>query len=190
MVRKIAILSSIAYQGEIDINEIDHFGITTLNDLDLANIKKLGGVLKLVATSKRNKDKISQYIEPTIFPRNNIFSTVNEEYNLVAINASINGNLKFYGKGAGRYPTANAIVNDIIAIVEGRQNYTFANINKLEMVDASESNKYYVRLKKNEAISPEYIAQAEDGYLITQDITRAVLKQIITKVDFYAKIID
>jgi len=190
MVRKIAILSSIAYKGVIDIEQIDHFGITNLNDQDLSNIKTVGGVLKLIATSKRQKDKISLCIEPTILQPNSMFSTVNEEYNLISVNASINGNLKFYGKGAGRYPTANAIVNDVIAIAEGRKNYSFENKNKLIMTDLSDLNKYYLRLKKNETLAMEYIEKQEDSYIITKEMSKATFKQIIAKVDFYAKFIN
>lgn len=190
MVRKIAILSSIAYKGAIHIEQIDHFGITNINDEDLVNIKKTGGVLKLIASSKQQKGKVNILIEPTIVQPTNLFSTVNEENNLIAINSSFNGNLKFYGKGAGRYPTANAIVNDIIAIIEARRNYTFENKNKLIVEDASDVNRYYVRLKPNEFIDLEYIEKQENNSIITKEISRTTFKQIIEKVEFYAKIVS
>lgn len=188
MVRKIAILSSIAYKGAICIDQIDHFGITNIKDEDLVNIKKIGGVLKLIASSKHQKEKINILIEPIIVQPTDLFSTVNEENNLIAINSSFNGNLKFYGKGAGRYPTANAIVNDMIAIIEGRKNYTFENSNKLMVVDSSDMNRYYVRLKQNESIDVEYIEKQENNYIITKEISRSTFKKIIEKVEFYAKI--
>jgi len=190
MVRKIAILSSIAYKGAIHIEQIDHFGITNINDEDLVNIKKTGGVLKLIASSKQQKGKVNILIEPTIVQPTNLFSTVNEENNLIAINSSFNGNLKFYGKGAGRYPTANAIVNDIIAIIEARRNYTFENKNKLIVEDSSDVNRYYVRLKPNEFIDLEYIEKQENNSIITKEISRTTFKQIIEKVEFYAKIVS
>lgn len=190
MVRKIAILSSIAYKGAIHIEQIDHFGITNINDEDLVNIKKTGGVLKLIASSKQQKGKVNILIEPTIVQPTNLFSTVNEENNLIAINSSFNGNLKFYGKGAGRYPTANAIVNDIIAIIEARRNYTFENKNKLIVEDSSDVNRYYVRLKSNEFIDLEYIEKQENNSIITKEISRTTFKQIIEKVEFYAKIVS
>jgi len=190
MVRKIAILSSIAYKGVIHIEQIDHFGITNINDEDLVNIKKTGGVLKLIASSKQQKGKVNILIEPTIVQPTNLFSTVNEENNLIAINSSFNGNLKFYGKGAGRYPTANAIVNDIIAIIEARRNYTFENKNKLIVEDSSDVNRYYVRLKPNEFIDLEYIEKQENNSIITKEISRTTFKQIIEKVEFYAKIVS
>ncbi|HRT69472.1 MAG TPA: homoserine dehydrogenase [Bacilli bacterium] len=190
MVRKIAILSSIAYKGVIHIEQIDHFGITNINDEDLVNIKKTGGVLKLIASSKQQKGKVNILIEPTIVQPTNLFSTVNEENNLIAINSSLNGNLKFYGKGAGRYPTANAIVNDIIAIIEARRNYTFENKNKLIVEDSSDVNRYYVRLKQNEFIDLEYIEKQENNSIITKEISRTTFKQIIEKVEFYAKIVS
>jgi len=190
MVRKIAILSSIAYKGVIHIEQIDHFGITNINDEDLVNIKKTGGVLKLIASSKQQKGKVNILIEPTIVKPTNLFSTVNEENNLIAINSSFNGNLKFFGKGAGRYPTANAIVNDIIAIIEARRNYTFENKNKLIVEDSSDVNRYYVRLKPNEFIDLEYIEKQENNSIITKEISRTTFKQIIEKVEFYAKIVS
>ncbi|MDD3171179.1 MAG: homoserine dehydrogenase [Bacilli bacterium] len=187
MVRKIAILSSIAYKGEIDINSIDHFGITKINDVDLVNIKKMGLVLKLIASSKRIIDKVSLMIEPSLVKTNDVFSTVNEENNIISVNSSINGNLKFSGKGAGRYPTANAIVNDIIAIIEKRKNYTFENINNLKADYLNDMDKYYFRLKENEVIADKYIEKKEKDYLITKEISREEFKKIVEKAEFYAK---
>ena len=187
MVRKIAILSSIAYKGEIDINSIDHFGITKINDVDLVNIKKMGLVLKLIASSKRIIDKVSLMIEPSLVKTNDVFSTVNEENNIISVNSSINGNLKFSGKGAGRYPTTNAIVNDIIAIIEKRKNYTFENINNLKADYLNDTDKYYFRLKENEVIADKYIEKKEKDYLITKEISREEFKKIVEKAEFYAK---
>ena len=187
MVRKIAILSSIAYHGVIDINKIDHFGITNLSDDDINNIKKMGGIVKLIAASSCKKDKVSILIEPTIVQPNDLFSAVNEEYNLISINSSFNGNLKFYGKGAGRYPTANAIVNDIIAVIEGRKNYIFENNNEFMVVNSCDISRYYVRMKQNMSIDPEYIEKQEKNVIITKKISRTTLKQMLEGVEFYAR---
>ena len=117
MVRKIAILSSIAYHGEVNIKNVYHYGISNVTSFDIDYAKSKGYVLKYLATSQIEKKKAEIRVEPHFVLADDLISKANYEFNIVEVDANINGILSFYGKGAGRYPTANAIVNDLIMIM-------------------------------------------------------------------------
>lgn len=189
MVRKISILSQIAYKAEIDINDIYHFGITNINDNDVNNIKNLGLMLKLVASSQIVDNNLSIQIEPVLIGKNNIFSSINYENNIIEVLSNINGPLSFIGKGAGRYPTANAICNDLISIIESKKNYSFICKNKINVCPINISGQYYIRLKDNESISDDLIEFKRDTYLLTKTISRKEFLEIFDKIVFYARIL-
>lgn len=186
MVRKIAILSDIAYHGKVNIENIEHYGISTVSAKDISFVDSKDYVIKLLAYSKLD-EKASILIEPVIVKKNHILAAVQNENNIVSVNAAFNDNLKFYGKGAGRYPTANAIVNDLIAITEGRKNYTFDNQKQIEVCELNKLHQYYLRL--NEQIDSELILESDSEFVITKPISRKQLKDIKDKVAFYARIL-
>ena len=186
MVRKIAILSDIAYHGKVNIENIEHYGISTVSARDISFVDSKDYVIKLLAYSKLD-EKASILIEPVIVKKDHILAAVQNENNIVSVNAAFNDNLKFYGKGAGRYPTANAIVNDLIAITEGRKNYTFDNQKQIEVCELNKLHQYYLRL--NEQINSELILESDSEFVITKPISRKQLKDIKDKVAFYARIL-
>lgn len=186
MVRKIAILSDIAYHGKVNIENIEHYGISTVSAKDISFADSKDYVIKLLAYSKLD-EKASILIEPVIVKKDHILAAVQNENNIVSVNAAFNDNLKFYGKGAGRYPTANAIVNDLIAITEGRKNYTFDNQKQIEVCELKKLHQYYLRL--NEQIDSELILESDSEFVITKPISRKQLKDIKDKVAFYARIL-
>lgn len=186
MVRKIAILSDIAYHGKVNIENIEHYGISTVSAKDISFVDSKDYVIKLLAYSKLD-EKASILIEPVIVKKDHILAAVQNENNIVSVNAAFNDNLKFYGKGAGRYPTANAIVNDLIAITEGRKNYTFDNQKQIEVCELKTLHQYYLRL--NEQINSELILENDSEFVITKPISRKQLKDIKDKVAFYARIL-
>ncbi len=145
MTRKICILSSIAYGGYVPYSSIYHYGITKVNERILKNVKELGYTLKLVAESKldeNNQVKVS--VEPVLLKNDNPLSAVSYEFNGVYYEGETNGLLGFYGKGAGRYPTATAMVSDIIRIKNKIEPYYFENNEKFEISNRLDDSKYYV----------------------------------------------
>lgn len=189
MVRKISILSSIAYHGEIDVNKVYHYGIKNVSKEDIEFLKNEGYNLKFVASSKIDNNKVDLSVEPTVLNSTNVISMTNNEFNIVSVDCSYNGELMFYGKGAGRYPTANAIVNDILMIFEKNKNYTFDNKNVLEVEYINTENKYYIRLKENEKLDCELIEKQNGNKIITKNIARSKFLELLEKIDFYGKIL-
>lgn len=144
IVRKINILSSIAYKGIINNDDIYHYGITGINKEILDNIKELGYVLKFVGSSHNDNNNITIRVEPTMVKVGHPLSSVKNEFNAIVFTGSTNDTLEFYGKGAGSIPTATAIVSDLIAIIEKRSYIDFKNENKLICNNHLVNYKYYV----------------------------------------------
>ncbi len=130
-VRKINILSSLAYLGNISNDDIFHYGITSVTKEILDDIKQRGYVLKFVCSSHKDGDDVTIRVEPTMVPLSHPLATVKNEFNAVQFTGSTNDTLLFYGKGAGSIPTASAIIADLVAIIEGRGEISYTNKNKL-----------------------------------------------------------
>ena len=113
--RKICILSSLCYGHHIYPEEIYCEGITKIKSEDIDFANDLGYVIKLIADSKRISDeKISAITAPMLVSRHNQLSNVNGVFNAVLVNGDATGEVLFYGKGAGKMPTASAVVADIL----------------------------------------------------------------------------
>ena len=97
---------------------------------------------------------------------NHPFASIKNEFNAVLFTGSTNGDLMFYGKGAGSIPTATAIVSDLVSILENRSYIGYKNENKL-VVNANSTNtySYYIvgedgKGKFRERVSDEELAEA------------------------------
>lgn len=190
MVRKICILSSIAYKAEIPQEKIWHYGISTVSENDIIFSEKHGYVIKFIASSKNINDNIELRVEPTFISKGSIISYVNNENNIIEINASINDKLSFFGKGAGRYPTANAMVNDLIMIKNKDRNYNFTEKGKKTYKDSKEKHKYYIRVKNTNLVDKDIIETIENNQIITKEINFNVIKDLLCDIYFYARIGD
>lgn len=162
IVRKINILSSIAYKGVINNEDIYHYGITGVTKEILNEIQKLGYVLKFVGSSHNdNNNNITIRVEPTMVPVGHPLSSVKNEFNAIVFTGSTNDTLEFYGKGAGSIPTATAIISDLIAIVEKRSYVEFKNENKLIVNKKPVNHKYYVVDSNNNSSFKEGLSDTE-----------------------------
>ena len=143
MTRKICILSSIAYKGYVPYSSIYHYGITKITSAILEDIKLNGYVLKFVAESRLIDGKVKVAVEPCLVKADNPLANVNYEFNSVYYKCDRNDTLGFYGKGAGRFPTASAIVADVARISAQGKKYYFENANSFEVENFNDSD-YYV----------------------------------------------
>jgi homoserine dehydrogenase len=144
MLRKICILSSIAYGGYVPYSSIYHYGITKVTKEILDGIKNQGYVLKFVAESRLDNGNVKIAVEPVLVTNKNPLSGVSYEFNAVYYQASTNDLLGFYGKGAGKFPTATAMVADIQRILSKSEKYYFENNNSFSVSNFTKDADYYV----------------------------------------------
>lgn len=149
--RKIAILSSIAFGEFVDYNEIYTEGITKITSKDIEIVRSMNSVIKLIAKSERKNGKISVMVSPLIIDNDHSLSHVEDVFNAIEVQGDAIGTAMFYGRGAGKLPTASAVVADIIDIVKNQERkYTeiwkrSKKNNLLKFEDSS--SKFLIRVK-------------------------------------------
>lgn len=112
--RKIAILSSLAYGRHVSYEDIYTEGISKISKEDLRYAKELDHEIKLLATSKKEGDSIYARVCPMLIDTDHPLATVGGVFNAIFIKGNVIGDVMFYGKGAGKLPTASAVVADVV----------------------------------------------------------------------------
>ncbi|GMQ60158.1 homoserine dehydrogenase [Vallitalea sediminicola] len=147
--RKIAILSSLAFGMQVDFEDIYTEGITKISDIDMKYAKKLGFDIKLLATSKKKDEKVYAMVSPMMIGKDHPLSNVNGVFNAIFVKGNVIGDVMFYGKGAGKLPTASAVVADIVDAVKHleRNIVSFWSTKKMELMSVDNvSSRCFIRL--------------------------------------------
>ncbi len=120
--RKIAILSSLASGYEVDYNNIETEGIVNVSLDDVKYAESINAVIKLIGYSQfLEEGKIYSVVAPMVVPREKLIANVNGVFNAVMVQGNCVGELLFYGAGAGKLPTASAVVADIVDSIKHRE---------------------------------------------------------------------
>lgn len=112
--RKIAILTAMATGKEVSYEDIYTEGITKITDTDFKYAEKMGTSVKLFGSSRMDGDKVHAWVAPLMIGKNHPLYAVSGVYNAVMVKGNMLGISMFYGSGAGKLPTASAVVSDMI----------------------------------------------------------------------------
>ncbi len=148
---KLSILSSLAFNKKIAIENVYREGITKINKEDISYGKKLGYTLKLLAIGKDTEKGVEVRVHPTFIKNDNPLASVNDSFNAVSVIGDAVGEIMLYGRGAGALPTGSAIVSDIIFAGRHTENFyvPFKNNekgNKEVKFTSDFETQYYIRL--------------------------------------------
>ncbi len=170
--RKLAILSSLAWGNYVDYNDIVTEGITeiTLDEVHFA--EKLGYVIKLIGYAEK-KDKIFARVSPMLVSKNFPLSGVNDVFNAIVVEGNYLGASMFYGKGAGKFPTASAVVADVI-----------------ESVRHINAKKAYLEWKPSPEGYMQDIMETESRYFVKSAKTMAEVRATFGNVQFAEDSVD
>jgi len=113
---KLAILVSLAYGKNVNLEEIYVEGITGITEQDIAFARELGYRIKLLGIAVDRGDAVEARVHPTMIPFSHLLANVNTNYNAFHIVGSASGPIFLYGQGAGMMPTASAVMSDIVDI--------------------------------------------------------------------------
>jgi len=119
--RKLAILSSIAFNSRVRFSDVYVEGISKITPADILYAREFGGVIKLLAVGRQTNGGIEARVHPTIIPAHHPLAAVNDVFNAVFVRAKAAGELMFYGRGAGELPTASAVVGNIVEVIKNLQ---------------------------------------------------------------------
>ncbi|HHU74342.1 MAG TPA: homoserine dehydrogenase [Clostridiales bacterium] len=172
--RKIAILSSLAFGMQVDYEDIYTEGITKITDTDIKYAKALGAKIKLFATSVRDeKDNIHAMVAPMLIKSSHPLYSVDNVLNGIFVRGNVIGDVMFYGSGAGKLPTASAVVADVVDAAKhlGKNIWTIWSSKKLELTDINQvSHRFFVRVNgKSAELTKELMDQFGDIELVNVD---------------------
>jgi len=129
---KAAIIASIAFGVRVVAGDVYHEGISGIGDSDIAFAAQLGYTIKLLAICERFDDgSVAVRVHPAMVPNSHPLASVRDSFNAVFVEGEAVGELMFYGRGAGGYPTASAVLGDVIDAALNLSRGTSASIGQL-----------------------------------------------------------
>jgi homoserine dehydrogenase len=148
--RKIAILSSLAFGNHVDYEEIYTEGITKITAADIKYAQAWGASIKLLATSHKVKNRFYAMVSPVMINSNNPLYSVNDVFNAIFVHGNVLGDAMFYGSGAGKLPTASAVVADVVDAAKHLDTNVMVgwSSKKLELMDIKNvESRFFVRMQ-------------------------------------------
>lgn len=148
--RKIAILTSLAYGMQVDYEDIHTEGITHITETDFKYAKAMNMGIKLLGTSRREEGGLFALVAPMMIAHDHPLYSVNDVFNAILVKGNALGDVMFYGKGAGKLPTASAVVSDVVDEVKhmGTHIMTIWQPQKLHLVEyILYKSRFFVRAK-------------------------------------------
>lgn len=203
--RKICILASLAFGSQLYPQLVHCQGITELTPEDVEYARNWGGVIKLIARAHRDPDtqQLSALVAPMFVPHDSQLSTVDDVFNGILVDGDATGQVLFYGKGAGKLPTASAVISDVIDCTKasGTIDTLFWQAGSVEacsrqLLDWQQiPTRFYLRLRLSDPQQLAYISLLLDEYkllsrpdqpkteiaLVTSTMTRRCLQEILAQ---------
>lgn len=150
--RKLAILSSIAFNSRVTLHDVYVEGITGITAKDITYASELNYVIKLLGIAKETEEGIEVRVHPALIPVAHPLAAVNDVFNAIFVRGDAVGDTMFFGQGAGEMPTASAVVGDIMdaarTLLNGAEflGCTCYDEKPVKPMGLTES-KYYIRLR-------------------------------------------
>lgn len=162
-VRKISILTKLGMKVALDWKTIPVEGITNISADDVAYFKSIGRIVKLLGISMKCDDGIYVSVRPVALSAESKFASINNEFNAISVIGDAVGELFFSGKGAGKNPTATAVLGDVVDLLQNNK------------------RKMNVMLKSIEQLSlypdkANWVVRAKDGqYMFLEGLSEEAL---------------
>ncbi len=150
--RKIAILSSLMTGENVPYEKIYTEGITKITADDFAYAKAMNMSIKLIAMSKDTKEGTLAMVAPCMVSVENPLYPVSDVFNAVCVTGNMLGDAMFYGKGAGKLPTASAVVGDVVECARhlGKTVTCFWDAKEAKLADIAVIERdFFIRCKKD-----------------------------------------
>ena len=192
--RKIAILAALAFGKALDYKEISTEGITKISAADVAFAEHFGYSIKLIGHTCKDNEKIYAGVFPAFVPKNNPLAGINDVFNGIIVKGEDLGDVMFYGRGAGKLPTANAVVADVVDAIKHKNVNIIIKWDEYSPENQSKGENlryaYYVRF---EGMAPSNIKDAKivaysesnssEFAVLTNEMTAAQLEEFVSGVE-------
>ncbi|NLL30297.1 MAG: homoserine dehydrogenase [Clostridiales bacterium] len=194
--RKLRILATLSLQGRVTEEDIILNGISSITSFDINHIKNMDSTVKLIGEARAYEDGFTAVVQPVIVKNNNYFANVNMAFNSVAFKGNNVGELKFYGAGAGKLVTANAVLSDVLDVILA--SYRKGNPlgqNKLKNNNDKIKGSYYLRISASNEdiasalrdISSKVLSEGSTTAIITEEIEISKINKLISSFEIDKK---
>ena len=173
--RKIAILTSLVCGRQVDYEDIPTQGITGITAVDIKYAKAMGKAIKLLATSKKAGDSYAVMVAPFLLSPSHPLYSVQDVFNAIFVHGNMLGDAMFYGSGAGKLPTASAVVADVVEMAKNADHNIPVEWQpaKLELADSTKMEyRYFVRAAAERAAVEEVFGRV--AYIEAEDVAGEV----------------
>lgn len=177
---KLAVLSALAFGTRVCLDDIYVEGIDGVDQIDLNLGSELGYVMKLLAIADASGQGISLRVHPAFLPRRSLLAQVSGAFNAVSVYGHATGETLYYGMGAGRMPTASAVVSDLVALAmspdqPGSRMLSQWTSRKLPIMPIDDiQSRYYIRVT---ALDKPGVMARISGVLGSRDISLSAILQ-------------
>lgn len=147
-VRKLAILSSLAYGQEFKWSDMPTVGITDIDSGDIECVKTMDSKIKLLAYSEYINNELYAAVRPVVVSNSDPIALIDNEFNAVILTGDSVGEVMFVGKGAGKLPTASAVFGDILDIIQNKKEKSYIELRKDATIHKlwPKASKWVIRL--------------------------------------------
>lgn len=188
--RKIAILSSLMCGRNVKYQDIYTEGITKITETDFVYANAVGKTIKLLAQSKEIDGKFYAMVAPFMISLSHPLAMVNDVFNAVCVHGNMLGDSMYYGRGAGKLPTASAVVSDVVDCARhiGKVIMCFWDAEEVLLTGIEEaSHKFFVRVAAHK--EKEALHIFERAAVIEADVPGefAFITDIMTEKEFNEK---
>jgi homoserine dehydrogenase len=149
---KISILAKLCYGKTVDPSTVPTKGISSITDVDFEYAKIMKSTIKLLGCAQTNPDgSLAVFVSPMMVPLTSTLASAKGPGNMVAVSSENMGASTFAGPGAGRYPTANSVLNDMIRLSMGTASKPFPLEAEVAIKNDYETT-FYVRISCSDAL--------------------------------------
>lgn len=198
--RKIAILSSLMCGKNVRYQDIYTEGITKITTEDFVYARAMGRTIKLLGKSREEDGRLYAMVAPFMISMDNPLSMVNDVFNAVCVHGNMLGDSMYYGRGAGKLPTASAVVSDVVDCARhiGKVIMCFWDQQDVALTDVKQSSRrFFVRtaqdkeslaLQEFESVSVITADVAGEFAFVTEKMTEKEFDEKAQKVGIISRI--
>ena len=187
--RKIVILAALVSGKLISPEDISVEGITASTSADVALADQLGYSVKLIGYAEMNGDKTLAFVAPRLVPRGNPLCDISDVFNGILVRCDMLGDAMFYGRGAGKLPTASAVVSDIIDIAakagSSPASITWKAATESDLLPLSDyKTQQFIRVSEKTDLIPGTLVESDQGVAyLTEEMTEADAIKLCEKIE-------
>ncbi|CAM9202144.1 unnamed protein product [Choristocarpus tenellus] len=173
---KIALLAKLAFGQNVPVESVPCAGISKLTSADFTCAKMMDCTIKLVGTATTlgdGRDRLAVYVSPVVVPLGSPLASARGPGNIVVVGSKNLTESVYTGPGAGRYPTANSVVNDVVRMAQGLCSRPFP-LSQEWRLESDFSARFYVRVPAEDSagVLPSVVSLAEGVGISVQSVRR------------------